>query len=343
MMKKLIAFLLCVIMLVPFCAVAEDGTETMIFDNEGNPIITLPGGQTTAILWGELELVLNAKSRPPFPVSNGVYDVYGVPCTTATGYLGTDDKYHLYITLEDALTGAEAAGLLAEAEQVESVKPRLPDYSDYLEHRPLKRGDVNMNGKRDAADYAMCKRAYLGNYEITDKSQFYCADVNGNGNIDTKDYAMIKRSYLGNYLIKFASVLEDDCEPMRCYLKDRFTRVNGLASDVNSDGKIDYTDIKAKREDIFVGIIVYGYGKDSDVFLTEVFDMKDKSNEENRLIVYRYGERTFALNSLAKVTDGERFYTVREAYDAGILTSLDLEDMCANFVISGVAVEETLK
>lgn len=342
-MKKLLVFLLCIIILVPVCAAAEDGTEKLLFDNEGNPIVTIPGGATMAICWGELELVLDTKSRPSFPLSDGIYDVYGVPCTKAYGYLGTDDKYHLYVTVDDAFLGAEYAGILAEADIVESVMPRRPDYSENVEHRPLKRGDVNMNGKRDPADYAMAKRAFLGNYEINDKSQFYCADVNGNGTIDTKDYAMIKRSYLGNYLIRFSSEFDTEHTDLRNYLKDRFIRVNNLMTDDNGDGHLDYADVKAKRDDIFVGIICYGYGKDCDLFLSEVFDRTKAENLSNSLYVYQYGNRLFALNSLVRITDGDSFYTVNQAYDAGLLTSLDLEDMCAAFAISGVKVDFILK
>lgn len=341
-MKRFIAFILCVIILVPMCALAEDGAEAMLFDNEGNPIVTIPGGTTMAICWGELELVLDTKSRPYFPLSDGIYDVYGVPCTKAYGYLGTDDKYHLYVTVDDAFLGAEYAGILAEADIVESVMPRRPEYSEYLEHRPLKRGDVNLNGKRDPADYAMAKRAFLGNYEITDKSQFYCADVNDSGTIDTRDYAMIKRSYLGNYLISFSSNLTEN-ENIRNYIKDRFLRMFGPLDDVNGDGNIDYTDIKGMRDKIFVGEIFYGYGKDCNMFIVEVFDLTKEENKSNELYVYKYGDHTFALNSLVRVTDGDHFYTVNQIYDMGLLTPCDLEDMCASFAISGVDTAFILK
>jgi|GEM_PF-3917405 len=342
-MKKLLVFLLCIIIIVPVCAAAEDGTEKLLFDNEGNPIVTIPGGATMAICWGELELVLDTKSRPSFPLSDGIYDVYGVPCTEAYGYLGTDDKYHLYVTVDDAFLGAEYAGILAEADIVESVMPRRPDYNENAEHRPLKRGDVNMNGKRDPADYAMAKRAFLGNYEINDKSQFYCADVNGNGTIDTKDYAMIKRSYLGNYLIRFSSEFDTEHTDLRNYIKDRYVRAFGLATDKNGDSKIDYEDIKEKRGDIFVGILMYGYGKDCDMFLTEVFDDTDENNKSNGLCVYKYGDKTFSLISLTRITDGEQFYTVEQAYKEGVLTSLDMEDLCAAFATSGIQPNVILK
>ena len=341
-MKKVFAFLLCIIMLIPMCAVAEDGAEAMLFDNEGNPIITLPNGETTAVYWGELHVTLKASSRPNIPVKDGVYDVFGVPCSKVPGYLGTDDKYHLLITLEDPFLGDYYAGILAENENVDSVMPILPDYNKNEEHRPLKRGDVNQNGKRDASDYAMAKRAYLGNYEITDESQFYCADVNGNGMIDTKDYAMIKRSYLGNYLIQFSSNLTEN-ENIRNYIKDRFIRMFGPLDDVNSDGQINYTDIKGMRDKILVGEIYYGYGKDCNMFIVEVFDLTKEENKSNELYVYKYGDRTFALNSLVRVTDGDHFYTINQIYDMGLLTPLDLEDMCASFAISGVDTAFILK
>ncbi len=63
-----------------------------------------------------------------------------------------------------------------------------------------KLGDVNMNGKIDATDYLMIKRAFLGTYDLSDE-QMVLADVNGNGEIDATDYLMVKRAFLGTYVI----------------------------------------------------------------------------------------------------------------------------------------------
>lgn len=62
-------------------------------------------------------------------------------------------------------------------------------------------GDVNKNGKIDAADYAMVKRHYLRTYEMSEE-QKTIADCNGNKSIDAADYAMIKRHYLKTYVLK---------------------------------------------------------------------------------------------------------------------------------------------
>ncbi|MBR0232252.1 MAG: leucine-rich repeat protein [Clostridia bacterium] len=61
-------------------------------------------------------------------------------------------------------------------------------------------GDVNGNGKIDAADYAMAKRAYLKTYTLS-AEQFMRLDINKNGKIDASEYAMIKRHYLKTYVI----------------------------------------------------------------------------------------------------------------------------------------------
>ena len=61
-------------------------------------------------------------------------------------------------------------------------------------------GDVNGNGKIDAADYAMAKRAFLKTYVVS-AEQLMRADINGNGKIDASEYAMIKRHFLGTYTI----------------------------------------------------------------------------------------------------------------------------------------------
>ena len=64
----------------------------------------------------------------------------------------------------------------------------------------FKTGDVNMNGKVDATDYAMARKAFLGKVELTD-AQLKLLDVNGNGKIDANDYMLIKRHVLGTYTI----------------------------------------------------------------------------------------------------------------------------------------------
>ncbi|MBR5746394.1 MAG: dockerin type I repeat-containing protein, partial [Clostridia bacterium] len=50
-------------------------------------------------------------------------------------------------------------------------------------------GDVNGNGKIDAQDYAMCKRAFLRTFSLNG-AQLARADINGNGKVDASEYAM---------------------------------------------------------------------------------------------------------------------------------------------------------
>ncbi|MBR5278418.1 MAG: discoidin domain-containing protein, partial [Clostridia bacterium] len=61
-------------------------------------------------------------------------------------------------------------------------------------------GDVNGNGKIDARDYLLLKRAYFGTYTLTCSDAV--ADINGNGKIDARDYLLLKRAYFGTYEIK---------------------------------------------------------------------------------------------------------------------------------------------
>ena len=63
-----------------------------------------------------------------------------------------------------------------------------------------KKGDVNNNGKIDAADYLMVMDTILGKYSMSDQ-QKKAADVNGNGKIDAAYYLMIMDYILGK--IKF--------------------------------------------------------------------------------------------------------------------------------------------
>ena len=60
-------------------------------------------------------------------------------------------------------------------------------------------GDINQNGKIDARDYLLLKRAYFGTYTLTCPQEV--ADINGNGKIDARDYLLLKRAYFGTYAI----------------------------------------------------------------------------------------------------------------------------------------------
>ena len=61
-------------------------------------------------------------------------------------------------------------------------------------------GDINGNGKIDARDYLLLKRAYFGTYTLNCAPE--AADINGNGKIDARDYLLLKRAYFGTYTIK---------------------------------------------------------------------------------------------------------------------------------------------
>ena len=61
-------------------------------------------------------------------------------------------------------------------------------------------GDVNGNGKIDARDYLLLKRAYFGTFTL--QCELAVADINGNGKIDARDYLLLKRAYFGTYTIK---------------------------------------------------------------------------------------------------------------------------------------------
>ena len=75
--------------------------------------------------------------------------------------------------------------------RIEFTLSSEPDY---------KIGDINGNGKIDARDYLLLKRAYFGTYTLNCAPE--AADINGNGKIDARDYLLLKRAYFGTYTIK---------------------------------------------------------------------------------------------------------------------------------------------
>ena len=61
---------------------------------------------------------------------------------------------------------------------------------------PVLKGDVDLSGKVDLADAALCLKAALGIVEIDD-SQQSAADVNEDGSVDLTDTVLILKMALG--------------------------------------------------------------------------------------------------------------------------------------------------
>ena len=99
-----------------------------------------------------------------------------------------------------------------EEKSAEAEKERM---RYYLDGNVLKvkycesglRGDINQNGKIDARDYLLLKRAYFGTYDLNDVTTLL-ADVNENGTVDARDYLLLKRAYFGTYTIANPYVYE---------------------------------------------------------------------------------------------------------------------------------------
>jgi hypothetical protein len=62
-------------------------------------------------------------------------------------------------------------------------------------------GDVNADNKTSAVDYALLKRAYMGNYQVNEGTQMKAACVSGGTQIRALDYVMLKRYFIGTYVL----------------------------------------------------------------------------------------------------------------------------------------------
>ena len=56
-------------------------------------------------------------------------------------------------------------------------------------------GDLNGNGRVEAADYVLLRRAVLKMISVTDAAAM-AADMNGNGRIEATDYLILRRRVL---------------------------------------------------------------------------------------------------------------------------------------------------
>ena len=61
-------------------------------------------------------------------------------------------------------------------------------------------GDVDCDGKVEATDYMLLKRAILGTYKIGEEG-YASADIDRDGKVEATDYMLLKRAILGTYKI----------------------------------------------------------------------------------------------------------------------------------------------
>ena len=110
------------------------------------------------------------------------------------------DKYgHMeyLIILDESVDELEAIEILSACEGIRHAGLNTVEYP--ADDTTAKIGDVNCNGKIDARDYLLLKRAYFGTYEL--ECDDAVADINGNGKLDARDYLLIKRAYFGTYTL----------------------------------------------------------------------------------------------------------------------------------------------
>ncbi len=110
------------------------------------------------------------------------------------------DKYgrmEYLIILDESVDELEAIEILSACEGIRHAGLNTVEYpADPI----IINGDVNENGKIDARDYLLLKRAYFGTYELECEPEV--ADVNDNGKLDARDYLLLKRAYFGTYTIQ---------------------------------------------------------------------------------------------------------------------------------------------
>ncbi|MBR0232105.1 MAG: right-handed parallel beta-helix repeat-containing protein [Clostridia bacterium] len=138
-----------------------------------------------------------------FDGANGLVSVYALAARRVAA-----EKKVAVADVNKAFSERDFSKLIADG-----VHPNAQGYKLYAEtvlnaYYHAVRGDINLDGRIAAADYAMAKRAYLGTY-VTGALGKPRADVNENGKLDAADYAMLKRHVLNTYVIEVSEKLED--------------------------------------------------------------------------------------------------------------------------------------
>lgn len=137
-----------------------------------------------------------------------------------TGWLGGRYGYIKYIKLPAWVTGQEPVQKpeqtpvqkpeQAPAQEPEPEPPTLVLLEDPLpiDGAAIEPGDLNRNGRLDAADYVLLRRVVAGTIRLG-ASQLSCGDLNGDGTIDGTDAVLLKvRSSCGEGLLSVSSATE---------------------------------------------------------------------------------------------------------------------------------------
>lgn len=113
-------------------------------------------------------------------------------------------------------------------------------------------GDVNLDGKLDANDYLLLKRAVMGSYPMVVLQEVQASDVNRDGKVNAVDYLLVKRAILGTY--GPMGIVEEELTPnFYASLTDEelYAQIDEmLASDPDKEGQnlLMFTFKRIKRE-----------------------------------------------------------------------------------------------
>lgn len=113
-------------------------------------------------------------------------------------------------------------------------------------------GDVNQDGKLDALDYLLVKRAVLGSYRLPEGRETLAADIDGNGEVNAIDYLFLKRIILGS--MASPGIVEEELSPnVYASMTDEelYAQIDAeLAADPDKEGQnlLLFTFKRIKRE-----------------------------------------------------------------------------------------------
>ncbi len=157
--------------------------------------------------------VLDACARITFkaPTSNVVddYDVFFGVITAGNGIASPDDDYirlHAGTVTVNQLKEVASSTITVKYNGrtitgSTVIKPGATVTADGVTYTVYIFGDVNLDAKTSAVDYALLKRAYMGNYEVAEGIQMKAACVSGGTQIRAIDYVMLKRYFIGTYVL----------------------------------------------------------------------------------------------------------------------------------------------
>ncbi len=303
MKRKVLSLILCVAILAVCFSVGASATVSDFF---------IPG-----------EIVAVVTEAPFLPDVVGDFELYGVVFASMKIMSVCETSATLFLVLPEGANSQEetetAIATLKQHPEVlyaeQNFELEMDDPIEDPADTVYKLGDVDGDGIRNTVDYIIEKRVYMGTYVLED-DELAAADVDGDGTLTTADYLLLKRSVMKTYNIQLPMTPPTE------------TQISDMVEDYIAYISPECPEYVFAADDVFIfESEVFGTYGNGECYVMMVYDNYFAYMDE--LTEYEIGGRTleFSSSQLPLCWDGNTFYSLKTAYENGLLDDMDLEDL----------------